>query len=612
LRLPARIFLFALLLAPFHGIAQTCTPGPLNTCSPTLNLWLPDASYPNWNVPLNANFNILDTRGGSISKGLVLYASASCGVNSNLLTGGGTNDSACDQALLNKITAAGGGTLVQDGPSLLSAVNTSSTGQTTALQMGPNTTIQCTGGGGFYLANNSNVTMLGNNISGNPNTNLYQSNMEIDDCIFNENQANQNRYELGNSNNEWVFGMWFSGFNTLTLNHVQVWNARTYAYLFANGLALTVNDSTAVQLAGYGAGGNNHDGLHFWGTLQNVNVKHFQDVFGDDDALAFNTDEGVVNYHGLVANNGWQPGRAPTSGGAISDVQVDDVYLDGVNDALRWIGYGPSYSPYPGNITTVSNISLKNIHGTTVGFGSSETNVTATGAITVDGWNLPVTFNNLDVPPGSPSLTMKGIYYNTAVVVPSGNTPTYELTPVVIAYNGEVLGAINGAWSSAPTAVLSLDNSGDLYLGNNTPQTIFRVAVAGSPSSTGTQALFLNNTAGSGYIDTFQTASTTLFAAQGPSVFNGVFRLASSSLPTASAGTVGAYSTNNGMVISGLSAATSLTITFNPQWSNYAFCTATPSVALTTAPYITSMSSTAVTFTFSSLTGSLFVTCNGN
>ena len=82
--------------------------------------------------------------------------------------------------------------------------------------------------------------------------------------------------------------------------------------------------------------------------------------------------------------------------------------------------------------------------------------------------------------------------------------------------------------------------------------------------------------------------------------------------PTTSAGTVAAYSTNAGGEITGLSAATSVTITFaNSGWTNAAFCVANSSVAAT-QPYVTAQSNTAVTFTFPALTGNLFYHCDGN
>jgi hypothetical protein len=83
--------------------------------------------------------------------------------------------------------------------------------------------------------------------------------------------------------------------------------------------------------------------------------------------------------------------------------------------------------------------------------------------------------------------------------------------------------------------------------------------------------------------------------------------------PITSAGTVAAYSTNAGGAITSLSAATTVTITFaNSGWTNAAFCVATPSVSLATAPYVSAISLTAVTFTFVALTGNLYYHCDGN
>jgi hypothetical protein len=83
--------------------------------------------------------------------------------------------------------------------------------------------------------------------------------------------------------------------------------------------------------------------------------------------------------------------------------------------------------------------------------------------------------------------------------------------------------------------------------------------------------------------------------------------------PITSAGTVAAYSTNAGGAITSLNAASTVTITFaNSGWKNAAFCVATPSVSLATAPYVSAISLTAVTFTFVALTGKLYYHCDGN
>jgi hypothetical protein len=404
---------------------------------------------------------------GAVSTGWVIYASSACGpLNSNLLTGGGTDISVCLQNQLNALSTGGGGKLVVDGPALISAATVpgGSSGQTTALQIGPNTALECTNGGGFYLASSSNVWMFGNTLSGNPTTSTYQGQMTVSNCIFNGNGANQSKFEQANAAGFTIGGLWFSGFNGVLLDHVQVWNARTYAFLLANGLNATVNDSGATQLGGFGSGGNNHDGLHLWGTLQNVNVKHFQCISGDDDCLAFNTDEGVFIFN---VPDPWQNARFPASGGIISDTQIDDVFLQGQNDALRWIGYTTA-----NGAASVGNITLRNIHGTVVTFGATQSNliVTTNLSLEIDGWNVqPAGVNGLTVPPGATSLTLKHISPQAAVTVPSGTTSGVELGPTFVANNG-VLFSGEGAYNSgAAYALGQFDGTGDFILGSGQP-----------------------------------------------------------------------------------------------------------------------------------------------
>jgi hypothetical protein len=90
---------------------------------------------------------------------------------------------------------------------------------------------------------------------------------------------------------------------------------------------------------------------------------------------------------------------------------------------------------------------------------------------------------------------------------------------------------------------------------------------------------------------------------------NGVVHEAGSA-PVASVGTI--TGTNNGGYVSGLSSATTTTLTFaNSGWSTWASCVASDSQA-TTPVQISAISKTAVTFTFASLTGTLYYHCDGN
>jgi hypothetical protein len=104
--------------------------------------------------------------------------------------------------------------------------------------------------------------------------------------------------------------------------------------------------------------------------------------------------------------------------------------------------------------------------------------------------------------------------------------------------------------------------------------------------------------------NTAPTSDPTYFDANGVTHENGT-------APTGSAGTV--TGTNAGGYISGLSAATSVTLTFaNSGFKTWAACNGTASVSLATNVYVSAQSKTACTFTFPSLTGTLYYHVDGN
>jgi hypothetical protein len=79
--------------------------------------------------------------------------------------------------------------------------------------------------------------------------------------------------------------------------------------------------------------------------------------------------------------------------------------------------------------------------------------------------------------------------------------------------------------------------------------------------------------------------------------------------PSTSAGSMGSNSSDNFGSITGLSAATTVTITFGESFTNISACVANDSAG--TAVGISAISATAVTFTMTALTGSLYYHCFG-
>ena len=179
---------------------------------------------------------------------------AGCTADSNVLTGGGTDQTVCLQNQLDYLGTAGGGELVLNGAFLISQAEQGSTNavdgnvQTTLLQTHSNVMIYTPSKDwGVFAAANSYGTMLGNNISGDPTASGWQTNMYWIGGTWNGNNANQSsHYEQNNHANQWVYGGYFGGFNGLEIDDVTVLNATTYAFFLRNGENLTMHDDTVT------------------------------------------------------------------------------------------------------------------------------------------------------------------------------------------------------------------------------------------------------------------------------------------------------------------------------------------------------------------------------
>jgi len=56
-----RLLVVCLFLFVSYAFAQSCVPGNGVTCTANLNLWIPPLNYQNWYIPLNSNFNTIDS-----------------------------------------------------------------------------------------------------------------------------------------------------------------------------------------------------------------------------------------------------------------------------------------------------------------------------------------------------------------------------------------------------------------------------------------------------------------------------------------------------------------------------------------------------------------------
>lgn len=242
-------------------------------------------------------------------------------LNSDLMAGGGTDDTTVLQAALDR--AAGGRAvhLIVDGVALVHGLNVYG-----------NSTIECINGGGLYLKDGSSRAII---------RNVHRSREEVIDqhiavrgCFLNGNRAKQPGPHLdkepSDNNKEadgtYIAGLQFFGVNYLTIEDVTLWNIRAYGANIANGTRIDIRNVTVDHGAPPDVGVEylNTDGLHFSGPLQYITIDGAKLRTGDD-GIAFTADDGYTDD--LKASNELGPytGQGPILDVTVSNVQFMDT-----------------------------------------------------------------------------------------------------------------------------------------------------------------------------------------------------------------------------------------------------------------------------------------------
>lgn len=264
---------------------------------------------------------------------ILVASEAGAALNSNLLTGGGTDDTAILQQLLNR--AAGGKAvhLVIDGPALV-----------TGLSVYGNTTIECTAGGGFYLRDSSPGAIIRN--AHRSRDAIVDEHIQIRGCFFNGNRNGQQAEGpekspfRRNQTADGTFrsGLQFFGVNYLSLEDVILWNTKGFAVWVANAKLINIRDvvvdtrmppfPSQVSLADQRNwleehGRNNDDGLHFGGPIQYLTVDSVK-LRTWDDSIALLANDWGWKVDDITVNNEMGPyvGQGP-----ITDVTISNVIL---------------------------------------------------------------------------------------------------------------------------------------------------------------------------------------------------------------------------------------------------------------------------------------------
>ncbi len=397
---------------------------------------------------------------------LVIYASkAGCALNSNLTTGGGTDDSACLQTQLDTIAAnAAGGELIIDGVALVSDVNVSasisnpplSTEQSTALKVGNNTTIRVIPGGGVFLKAASNCPILGNLITGAVGA-TYQHDISIIGGTWNGNVANQTKTtavwnsnasepsEQRNGNNWLVMGFWFGSVDKLTIKDLVMKEISAYQIYITNATHIVLENINCIETSAVVA---HQDCYHFGGDITDVYGENLT-CNGNDDSLTFNTDEEY--YWGAVAiPTAYGVGRFPQAAdmAQLKNATFKNIYFkdDGLNgNGIRFFSRAQGGSP------SVDNVFIQNVYGNLNNVFMQDSRNLTFGKVTIDGWYVTGASNIVLGANLSPATdTDHHITLNNIVFADFDNTATPDVNqPINIYGGGQVI--INGVLANATT-----------------------------------------------------------------------------------------------------------------------------------------------------------------
>ena len=257
-----------------------------------------------------------------------VYASEYLKLDSDVLSGGGTDETEILQSILDKAPEWGSLHLIMDGAALIRGIEVHS-----------NTTIECINSScGFFLKAGSDDAVIKNHdIS---ETEIKNVNITLKGGTYNQNCLNQGmtpptekQLPKGLGCSEMLTCMRFFGVRNLVMDGVTICDQKRYALLMGNWENVYMNNIN-IPLP-HIVKETNQDGLHFHGPGQNLRLKNIYGR-GGDDFIAINTDEG-------------------DNVSSIRDVLIDGVILhDGAHQAIRLLCRDKG---------VLENVTIKNVMG---------------------------------------------------------------------------------------------------------------------------------------------------------------------------------------------------------------------------------------------------------
>lgn len=267
----------------------------------------------------------------------ILASEVAC-LDSNVYSGGGTDDTKALQAVLDMAKDGDGVWLVMDGASLVSQ-----------LKLYSNTTIECLSKDcGFFQIEQTNASIVTNaiwddyelktkNISliggtYNQDCKRQEHHTEDDRCWFVEGKG----YEP--SKKKYTIGVEFYGIENLKISGITLRNFRSFACTIGCFRNVIIENSW-LDLPDH-EDSMNQDGFHFWGPGSFLTVKNVGGRVGDD-FMNLGPDE-----------------RDKVS--SITDVLVDGVFLENADQAIRLLSRDKG---------RLDRVTIRNVTGTYKSFG---------------------------------------------------------------------------------------------------------------------------------------------------------------------------------------------------------------------------------------------------
>lgn len=276
---------------------------------------------------------------------IVVASKAGARLDSDVIKGGGTDDTALIQSILDRASRLGSLKLIVDGPILV-----------TGLKVHSNTTIECLNRAcGFYLADNSNRPLIAN-ATPQPEGRADR-NLSFLGGTYNGNAAHQEHHtaEYG-----WTTAFALHGVEQVLFRDVSITDSRTFAVYLTNWRRV-VFENIYINLD-HIPKQSNQDGIHVQGPGEFLSIRNVQGRAWDD-MIALNIDDLLADWD----SNG-KFGRDPASMkrfgsaagiGPVSDVDIDGVQADDCAQVIRILS----------RASRLDRVSIRNVKGTYHDFG---------------------------------------------------------------------------------------------------------------------------------------------------------------------------------------------------------------------------------------------------